>query len=350
MGLALRKLFLGECFAIILGMPANLTPDYMAAEQEFKQAKSYEERIAALEKMLATIPKHKGTEKLQSDIKHKLAKMRELEEIGRAKSGGKRGGGYSIPKEGAGQVAVIGPPNSGKSSILGHFTKAQVEIADYPYTTRNLQPGMMAFQNVQVQLVDTPALSQEIFETWMTSVIRSADLTLLVVDLSSPTLLDDIEFIRKSLKEKKIELVREAEQKINPDGLAKIKTLIVGTHLDADGAKDSLDTLKELYAADFDLIGLSLLSGEGAEQFPELIFNTLKVVRVYTKTPGKHADKSDPVVLPVGSTVADFAGGIHKDLARNLKYARIWSKNKPEGLRVPRDYVFEDEDICELHE
>jgi len=326
-----------------------LTPDYMAAEQEFKKAKSYEERIAALEKMLSTMPKHKGTEKLQSDIKHKLAKMRELEEIGKSKGAGKRGGVYTIPREGAGQAAVIGPPNSGKSSILGHFTKAQVEIADYPYTTRILQPGMMPFQNVQIQLVDTPALSQEIFETWMTSVIRSADITLLVVDLSSATLLDDIEFIRSRLKEKKIELVRRSEEKIDPEGLARIKTLIVGTHLDAEGAKDNLDALKELYASEFDVLSMSFLSGEGAEKFPEIIYNALEVVRVYTKTPGKHADKSDPVVLRRGSTVADFASGIHKDIARNLKYARIWSKNKPDGLRVPRDYVFEDEDTCELH-
>jgi uncharacterized protein len=330
-------------------MPANLTPDYMAAEQEFKQAKSYEERIAALEKMLATVPKHKGTEKIQSDIKHKLAKMRELEEIGRSKSTGRRGGVYSIPREGAGQVAVIGPPNSGKSSILGRFTKAQVEIADYPYTTRNLQPGMMPFKNVQVQLVDTPALSQEMFETWMTSVIRSADITLLVVDLSSPTLLDDIEFIRGKLKEHKIELVRKAEEKIDPEGLAKIKTLIVGTHLDAECAKDNLDALKDLYGAEFEVLSMSIAGGEGAEKFPETIYNALEVVRVYTKTPGKPADKSDPVVLRRGSTVDDFASGIHKDIARNLKYARIWSTNKLDGLRVPRDYIFEDEDICELH-
>ena len=321
----------------------------MAAEQEFKKAKSYEERIAALEKMLSTVPKHKGTEKIESDIKHKLAKMRELEEIGRSKSGGKRGGVYTIPREGAGQAAVIGPPNSGKSSILGHFTKAQVEIADYPYTTRNLQPGMMPFQNVQIQLVDTPALSQEMFETWMTSVIRSADITLLVVDLSSATLLDDIEFIRSKLKEHKIELVRRADEKIDPEGLARIQTLIVGTHLDAEGANDNLDALKELYAAEFDVLSMSLAGGEGAEKFPETIYNALEVVRVYTKTPGKPADKSDPVVLRRGSTVDDFANGIHKDIARNLKYARIWSKNKPDGLRVPRDYVFEDEDTCELH-
>jgi len=320
----------------------------MAAEQEYKSARTDEERVVALEKMLATIPKHKGTEKLQSDIKRKIAKMRELEET-RASKGGKPRASYYIPREGAGQVIVIGPANSGKSSILGRFTKAHVEIADYPFTTRKLQPGMMAFENVQIQLVDTPAFSPESFEPWMTSVIRTADLVLLVVDLSSAAVLDDIEFIRGKLKEHKIELVKDAPEKVGEEGWARMKTILVGTHLDAPGAKDNLEALKEIYGAELPFLSLSLKTGEDGEKLPEAIFHVLDVVRVYTKSPGKAADKSDPVILPRDSTVFDFASNIHKDIARNLKYARIWSKNKPDGLRVPRDYVFEDEDVCELH-
>jgi small GTP-binding protein len=330
-------------------MPANLTPDYMAAEQEFKSARTDEERVAALEKMLSTIPKHKGTEKLQSDIKRKLAKMRELEETRASKGGGKPRVSYSIPREGAGQVIVIGAANSGKSSVLGRFTKAHVEIAEYPFTTRKLQPGMMAFENVQVQLVDTPAFSPESFEPWMTSVIRSGDLVLLVVDLASASVLDDIEFIKGKLKEHKIELVKSAAEKIDADGFARIKTIMIGTHLDAAGAKDNLDALRELYGSELPFFSLSLITGEGTDKLPEEIFRTIDVVRIYTKSPGKPPDKSDPVVLRRGSTVFDFASDIHKDIAHNLKYARIWSKNKPDGLRVPRDYVFEDEDVCELH-
>jgi len=329
-------------------MPANLTPEYMEAERLYKQARTDEERLSALEQMLSTVPKHKGTEKIQSDIKRRLAKLRELSEE-RPSKGPKRGVSFYIPREGAGQVVLIGPPNSGKSSILGFFTKAQVEIAEYPYTTRKLQPGMMQFQNVQIQLVDTPALSPEVFEPWMTSVIRGSDYTLLVVDLMSPGILDEIEFIRTKLKERKIELVRNAENKFDEEGNARIKGMLIGTHLDLEGARDNLEALKDLYGKELDIFSMSLKSGEGAEKFSEDIFRRLEVVRVYTKSPGKPPDLNDPVVLRKGSTVDDFARDIHKELERNLKYARIWSKNKFDGQRVPRDYVFEDEDICELH-
>jgi len=331
-------------------MPANLTPDYMAAEQEYRQAKTNEDRLAALDKMLATIPKHKGTEKMVADIKTKIKKLHEAETAAATK-GPKRGGGvsYSIPREGAGQVVLLGPPNSGKSSVVGFFTKAKVEIADFPYTTRKLTPGMMPFENVQIQLVDTPAMSPESFEPWMTSVARSADMTLLVVDLASQELLDHIEFIRSKLREHKIELVRKAEHKIDSEGRAFLKSTLLGTHLDLPGAKDNLEVLKDIYGKDLEIMAMSLKSAEGTAEFPAAVFKALEVVRVYTKSPGKPPDKTDPVVLRRGSTVNDFADGIHKDIAANLKYARIWSKNKPEGLRVARDYVFEDEDVCELH-
>jgi hypothetical protein len=329
-------------------MPANLTPDYMAAELEYKQAKTNQERMAALEKMLATVPKHKGTEKIQADIKNKLKKLRELEEKGTAK-GARRSISYNVPREGAGQALVIGPANSGKSSLLGFFTKAPVEIADYPFTTHRLQPGMMPYQNVQIQLVDSPALSPETFEPWMTSVMRSADMLVLTVDLASPALLEDIEFIRQKLREHKVEMVSKAVQKVDGEGRAWLKTLMVGTHLDVDGAKDNLEVLADIYGKEFLLMSMSFKTGQGTERFPETVFQTLEVVRVYTKTPGKPPDKSDPVVLKAGSTVYDFAEGIHKQLAGHLKFARIWSKNKPDGLRVARDYVLEDEDVCELH-
>lgn len=329
-------------------MPANLTPEYMEAEQRYKEARTDEERLAALEQMLSTVPKHKGTEKLQSDIKRRIAKLRQLAEA-RSARGPKRGVSFYIPREGAGQVVLIGPPNSGKSSILGHFTKAQVEIADYPFTTRKLQPGMMIFQNVQIQLIDSPALCPEFFEPWLTSVIRNADYTLLVISLASQSVLDEIEFIKSKLAEHKIELVRDAEQKFDDEGNAKIRAMIVATHLDQEGANDNLSALKDLYGKDLDIYGLSVKTSEGVENFPREIFQRLKVVRVYTKAPGKQPDLNDPVVMRKGSTVEDFARSIHKDLARNLKYARIWSKNKLDGQRVPRDYVFEDEDICELH-
>ena len=329
-------------------MPANLTPEYFEAERLYKQAKTDEERLMALEQMLAVIPKHKGTEKLQSDIKKRIARLREAQEK-KVSKGAKSGSQFYIPKEGAGQVVVIGPPNSGKSSVLARFTRAPVEVADYPYTTTKLQPGMMVFENIKIQLVDTPPISQDYFEAWMTSIIRNADLVLLVVSLVSPNILEEIELIREKLRSRKVELVRESKERFSPEGMAFIRTMILGTHLEGEEARENLEVVKSLYGKDYEVKGISFKSGEGTEDFPRKIFEELRIVRVYTKSPGKEADLTDPVILPKGSTVMDFAFCIHKELAKNLKYARIWSKNKYEGLRVARDYVFEDEDICELH-
>src|SRR5512135_280512 len=124
-------------------MPANLTPDYLAAEREYKAAQSQAEKVAALERMLATLPKHKGTEKLYADLKRRLSQAR--------KDSQKKGAAHSAPfyaveREGAGQVALVGPPNSGKSSLVAALTHAEPEIAEYPFTTRLPTPGMMPFE------------------------------------------------------------------------------------------------------------------------------------------------------------------------------------------------------------
>ena len=134
-------------------MPANLTPDYHNAEEKLRQAQTDEERVAALEEMLRVIPKHKGTSHMQADLKTRLSKLRK--EAGRKKAPGRKSGHYVEP-EGIGQVFLLGPPNSGKSTLLDLFSKAAPKIGDYPFTTRSFQPGMMRHQNVWIQLVDLP--------------------------------------------------------------------------------------------------------------------------------------------------------------------------------------------------
>ncbi|HXZ43850.1 MAG TPA: GTPase, partial [archaeon] len=156
-------------------MPANLTPQYLEADKRFKAAKTVEDKVAALEEMLALIPKHKGTEHLQGDLKRRLAKLRaDAEQVRR------RRGGFSITveREGAGQVVLVGPPNAGKSALLKRLTNAQPEIGDYPFTTRRPIAGMMPFINIQIQLVDLPAISEEYMESWVPTLVRPADLAL----------------------------------------------------------------------------------------------------------------------------------------------------------------------------
>jgi len=314
-------------------MAANLSPDYLEAEREYKAAATPAERIAALERMLATIPKHKGTEKLQADIKHKLSEAR--------KEGQKKGGAaratpfYQVEKEGAGQVALIGPPNSGKSQLVAAVTHAHPEIAEFPFTTRFPTPGMMTYRNVQIQLVDLPPLSPDFTEPWMPQVLRRADASVLVVDPADPLVLDGIEFTLAFL-----DRARLAPPK-----------LLVGNKIDLPGAGDAFAALADLYGGRFPTVPVSAAKGTNLDGFAEAVFESLGIVRVYTRAPGKPVDLTRPFVLKRGGTVEDAARLVHKDFAEHLKYARLYhvTSHHHDGLMVERTHLVEDEDILEFH-
>jgi len=327
-------------------MPTNVPPDYFKAEDEFRKAKTPEDKLAALEKMMAIMPKHKGTEKLQADLKRRMAKLR----AGEGKTAtARRGGVFHVPHEGAAQVILVGAPNAGKSALIVRLTRAELQVAPYPFTTRSLQQGMMPFENIQIQLVDTPAISGEFMESWLPGVVRNADYALAVANLAGPNVLEELETVIQRLQEGKVDLVQEAESKLLPEGGARVRAMIVGTHLDRPEAGANRDALSELYADRFPMHFLSVESGAGVEEFREKVFQELRIIRVYTKAPGKPADRSNPVILPRGSILLDFARSIHKDFAENLKFARIWAKDKYEGQRIPRDHRLEDEDVIEMH-
>lgn len=326
-------------------MPANLTPEYLDAEQRFKQAKTTSEKIAALEEMLSTIPKHKGTEKMQAELKRKLSKLRGE----RQKKGGTRHAPpiYYVEREGAGQVALVGPPNSGKSLLLARLTRATPLVADYPFTTRLPLPGMMPFENVQIQLVDLPPLHPDSPETWVPQAIRNADVVALVLDLSEAAVLEQLTETLSALEHGKISLGRESGEL--PRGFVRKSALLVGNKCDCPGAQENFEVLAELWKERFRLLAVSAESGENLETFRRAIFDLLGIVRVYSKVPGKKADFDAPFVLPRGATVRDVAERVHKDLAAQLKFARIWGAGKFNGQMVQRDYIVEDNDVIELH-
>ncbi len=316
-------------------MPANLTPQYMEAERRFKQAQTVQEKIAALEEMMATIPRHKGTEKLQAELKKKMSTLRKESE--QSKKSGRRES-FIVEREGARQLALVGAPNSGKSQLLRALTHATPEVADYPYTTRTPIPGMMIFENVRLQLVDLPPISQEHTESWVSQVIRNTDAALWVVDLSDDDVLDRLEETRTLL----------AESHTN---LEDMKVLIVANKKDADGAPDREAIVREVYRDRFPLTTISAqaASSEEIEQFKRVVYDFLDVVRVYTRAPGKKPDLNDPYVVARGSTVLDVAEKVHRDFVENLKYARIWGEGKVDGIMVPRDFVISEGDVLELH-
>ena len=312
-------------------MAANLTADYLAAEQAYKQAHTHEEKVAALEEMLASLPKHKGTEKIQADLKRRLSQVR--------KESAKRTAGHSTPayfvkREGAGQVVLIGPPNSGKSRMVCRLTHAHPEVADYPFTTRLPTPGMMRFENVQIQLVDTPPMSSEFMEPWMPQSIRAAQISVLIVDPNDPDVLGETEFILQTL-----------------DGWHfPPPKLLVGNKLDQNGARENFLVMQSLFGDAFRYVGVSAATGEGLETFAREVFRCLDVVRFFSKAPGKKPDLEVPYVLRRGATVQDAAAHVHRDFAEHLKYARLFRKSdEHHGVMVERAHIVEDEDVLEFH-
>jgi hypothetical protein len=314
---------------------------YRKAEETFRQAKTTAEKIAALEEMYATIPKHKGTEKMQADIKRRISKLREAGEQPKARGGIDL---FYVEKHGAGQFVLIGMPNCGKSALVGALTKAHVTVAPYPFATHAPVPGMMVYEDVQIQLVDMPPVTAEGPVPGMTGAIRAADGLIICIDLGADVL-EQMEVCMGLLEGRG--LVLPGRQV--PEGGAAKRMLVAGTKLDLPGAAENFQAMKELYGSAVPLLAVSAEKGDNLGEIPRTCFKMLSVVRIYPKEPGKPPDKERPFVLPQGSTVLDLAAVIHKGLAANLKRARIWGANMYEGAPAPREHVLSDRDIVELH-
>ena len=328
-------------------MPANLPPEYHKIEAELRTARTPEEKIDIYERLIRVIPHHKGTDKLIAMYRQKIAKAREEGE--RRASTAKHAPTHKIEKTGAGQVVLAGPPNAGKSSLVKALTGASVEVADYPFTTRLPAPFMMPFENVKVQLVDTPPVTGELMETWFPEMVKMADAVLLVADLTDPDGAATVDGIIGRLKERKVELLR-ADTDIPPPYFPfRKRTALAANKIDVEGAPKAFEELGVFLDGPFDRLAVSATAGRGLEALRRAVFRLLRVVRVYSKIPGKKAEKDSPFALRVGSTVMDMAKAVHKDFSEKLQYARVWNASGLDGLRVNRDYVLADEDIVELH-
>lgn len=326
-------------------MPANLTPQYLEAERNFRMAKTPLEKIAALEEMLAVMPKHKGTDHLRAELRTRIAKLNQSLD----KKTATQRASMLVEKVGAAQVAVIGMPNCGKSQIVAGVTKAAPKVAAYPYTTHAALPGMMTFENIQIQLVDTPPLTEQPPEWWHLSIIKRADGLMIVVDLSDDPVFQ-MEMVTSVLEEKRI-VPGQGENKEEDDEEAPItykKTLVVGNKADLDESGRGFRDLIDSYGEKLPVIAVSALS-EDMDELRLAVYNMLNVIRVYTKTPGSKPDMTDPIVLESGSTLEDGAIAVHKDFGKNLKYARIWGSGKFDGVMVKRDHILQEGDIIELH-
>jgi ribosome-interacting GTPase 1 len=329
-------------------MAANLTPQYLKAEEEYRRAQTVEEEIQCLEVMLREIPKHKSSEKLQADLKQKLSKAKK--ELEAERKTGKKGHGIRIPRQGAGTATILGGPNAGKSQLVARLTRATPEVAPYPFTTREPLPAMMPWEDVMVQLIDTPPITKDYMESYMQGLIRGADVAVLMVDLGSDDGIEQLQELLDRLQETKTRLAAKSHLDENDVGLSYTQTLLVPNKIDLPGAAERLQLLHELCPLDFSEHVISAEHGTGLEELREAIYRSLDVVRVYSKAPThKTADFERPFTVRRGSTVLDVAEQIHKDFVANFKFARVWGSAVHDGTQVKGDYQPHDKDVVELH-
>jgi ribosome-interacting GTPase 1 len=329
-------------------MAANLTPQYLKAEEEYRRAQTTADELRALEVMFREMPKHKSSEKLQADLKQKISRAKK--ELEAERKSPKAGHGVRIPRQGAGTAVLIGGPNCGKSRLLASLTRAQPEVAPYPFTTHHPLPGMMPWEDVMVQLIDTPPITRDFMEPYLQGMIRGADVAVLLVDLGTDDGIEQLQELLDRLNQTKTRLARTSHLDENDVGLSYTQTLLAPNKIDLAEAADRLALLHELCPLDFPEFVISAEHGQGLEELKNAIYGALGVIRVYTKLPThKEADFDRPFTLRAGGTVHDVAELVHKDVAATLKHARIWGHGVHDGTVVKGDHVLHDRDIVELH-
>ena len=326
-------------------MPTNLTPQFEKAEQRYRQAATDEEKLDALREMLSTIPKHKGTEKMQADIKRRISQLRKAQ----TQKGPSRGPDlFHVPKGGAGQVVLVGPPNVGKSMLVAITTDAPVKVADYPFTTAVPVPGMCRYEDAQIQLVDTPPVMADHLSGGLMGTIRSADVIAVVVDGAGEAL-EQAELVLNLLSGRGLVLRSLPRSELDGRDPSQRSGIIMANKIDV-APPENISALRELYAGTLEVWPVSAASGEGLSAMLKRLWQLLAVIRVYTKEPGKPPDHERPFTLAVGSTVEDLARQIHREMPEKMRYARVWGDGRFSGQQVHRADRLHDKDIVEIHQ
>jgi ribosome-interacting GTPase 1 len=341
-------------------VPANLSPEYKAAETLLRKTRDPRERLDVLREMLRAIPKHKGTEHLQADIKARIKDLADQLEGGVRKGGAHGGPALVIRPEGAAQLALIGPPNAGKSSLHARLTGSNAHTGPYPFTTQHPEAGMMPFEDIHFQLVDLPPVTAEHPVPWLVNALLTADAALLVVDLADPSCLDQLQSVQSVLALQRVTLSErwsasesapadEYEPDEDPFAL-RLPSLLLANKVDGIPDADAeLQVLRELSGARWPMMAVSASTGHGLGEVGPWLFRHLGIVRVYTKVPGHAADMHRPFTLRRGQTVGDVAKHVHGDVASSLRYARVWGHSAFDGQHVGPEHIVDDGDVVELH-
>ncbi len=293
-------------------MTTNQKVEYVIAEKKYSEARTTEDKIKALEEMIHTSVKHKGTENLLADLRRRLSKLKKEAVIERKKS---RRQVFAIRKEGAAQICIIGLTNSGKSTLLNSLTNAHAEVADYPYTTKKPIVGMMLYNDLQFQMIEIPST----FDAESLSLLHSCDLILVLLDSTQ-----------------NIDKQKEELMKILKDNRLDNKRMIF------------VKNKSKTYKLDKNIINVDVNSGVGIDELKEIIWKGLDLIKVYTKSPRK--PRAIPAIaMEKNSTVEDFTKRIHKDFTKTFEFAKIFNSTKFSGKKVGLEYKLQDNDTVEIH-
>jgi len=388
-------------------VPANLPPEAKEKWLKVMEAKTLEEKIKALEEFISAVPKHKGTENLLYWARRRLRELREEQEERRRRRASGRGPTFFIEKEGAAQIVLLGLTNVGKSLLLRRLTNADVEVADYPYTTRRPVPGMLQFEDIQFQLIEAPALMPGAADgvAWGTKVLglaRNADGIIIVLDAANRPL-HQLKIVLEELRKAHIHVVKPRGRVVIEKGRggSGIRVALSGRLIDCT-VNDIMNLLKSyrIYNALVKVYGevtiddvekaifgniaykptiilvnkmdlvkrkiyekirkvvpktipvlpVSAKTGEGLYVVGKTLFDVLEIIRVYTKQPNHEKPSEHPLILRKGATVYDVAKAIHSSFVENFKYAKIWGPSaKYPGERVGLDHEVMDKDTVEIH-
>jgi len=391
-------------------MPTNLPPEAKDKWAEVEATNDPKLKLQKYQEFLSAVPQHKGTMKLRGTIKKKMATIRKDLDDKKRKGTGKSGGGPKIfiEKEGAAQIALLGMTNVGKSSLLAAVTNAKVEVSPNPYTSRVPVPSIMNYLDIRFQIVEAPAMMEGSADgkAWGMATLgsaRYADGLILMVDLSQnpvyqlELVLGEMEKARILVSRPKGRVdidrkhagvslriinvgrligctMRQVEDllksyRIN-DAIVKISgevtlddvedaifestiykpALIVANKLDLKSAEANLRRLEAHVAGRLPIIAISCEQKRGLEQLGGALFNSLEIIRVYTKEPGERLPSTNPFTLKHGATLHDLAKSIHGEFVKDFSYARVWAKRLPfSPQKAGLNFVLEDGDIVEIH-
>ncbi|MHC3129300.1 MAG: DUF933 domain-containing protein [Candidatus Bathyarchaeota archaeon] len=389
-------------------MPANLPAEAKNKYRQASLARKPEEKIRLLQEFMSMFPKHKGTENLRAQVKRKISLLKKEIEEKKQKKSGTGGPKVFIEKEGDAQIVILGPTNVGRSSLLSILTNSKVLISSYPYTTTEPTPGMFNYKDLQLQMVETPAIMEGSSEggSWglqtLTSA-RNADGIVLMVDLSQnpveqfalisaelekakivtrkPNAHIEIEKKHMGAKLKFIVLgrlidcsvkdltrllksygIRDATVKIRGEatfddveeaifeGKVHRPAIILANKADNPKAAERLEQLKEVVGDEMKILAVSCTAKLGLDELGSEIFDMLNIIRIYTKEPNKRDASMRPFTIRKGSTIFDLAKRIHSDFYEQFSYAKVWSKRlRFSPQKVGGTFPLQDGDTVEIH-